>query len=190
MKETEIIRRSFENHSSLVDKTMDKHIGNIIRAAYLVMDCFANDGKLVFFGNGGSAADSQHMAAEFTGRFLLERRSLPAIALTTDTSILTAIGNDYGYEKIFERQVESMVKKGDVVFAISTSGNSENVVRGVLAAKNNGAKVVALTGNGGGRLGQYSDILIDIPSDETPRIQEMHLLTEHVICDLVEKSLF
>jgi D-sedoheptulose 7-phosphate isomerase len=186
MKESEIIGGSFDSHSEVLSKTLVRHSENIEKVANLVSDCFNRGGKLVFFGNGGSAAEAQHIAAEYIGRFSLERRSLPAISFTTDTSILTALANDYGVEKMFQRQAESFVNEGDVVFAISTSGNSENVINGVLAAKNKGADIVVLTGESGGRLRQYADILIDIPSSETPRIQEMHTLINHTICNIVE----
>ena len=190
MREKDLISESFNIHSELLKRTFEKHSENILKAADVITTSFRLGGKLVIFGNGGSAADSQHFAAEFVGRFLANRKSLPAIALTTDSSILTALGNDYGFEQIFERQVESLVKDPDVVFAISTSGNSENVVRGVIAGKEKGVKMIVLTGEGGGRLNGLADVLIDIPSKEIPRIQEMHILTEHIICNLVEKSLF
>lgn len=187
MKEYSTVTESFKSHFSILERTIRRHSGNIAEAATLIASCFNDGGKIVIFGNGGSAADSQHLAAEFMGRFLLERKSLPAIALTTDTSVLTALGNDYGFEKIFQRQVEGLVNNGDVVIAISTGGNSENVLNGAKAAKEKGAKVIALTGQGGGKLREVADVLIDIPSKETPRIQEVHILVEHIICDLVER---
>jgi D-sedoheptulose 7-phosphate isomerase len=189
MIERDLIDKVFENHSNILSKTLVKHSKNIASTANLVAECFNNSGKLIFFGNGGSAAEAQHIAAEYVGRFLLERKSLPAVAFTTDTSILTAIANDFGYDNIFQRQVESFVNKDDVVFAISTSGNSENVINGVLAARTKGAKIIALTGEDGGELRQYADILIDIPSTDTPRIQEMHTLINHTICNIVESKI-
>lgn len=145
------------------------------------------DGKKVLWcGNGGSAADSQHLAAELMGRFRRERRGLPSIALTTDTSILTAIGNDYGYEKVFERQVEALCSVGDVVVGISTSGNSRNVCAALEAAKQSGAFTVALTGATGGQMGKIADASVYIPSKDTARIQEGHILCGHMLCDWVE----
>lgn len=186
MKELEIVSSSFNKHSELLGHTLEKHSESVVLAAKLIIDAFEKGGKVVIFGNGGSAADSQHLAAEFIGRFLGERKSLPAIAISTDTSVITSIGNDFGFEKIFERQVESLVSNNDVVIAISTSGNSENVIRGVVAAKNNGAKIIALTGEKGGSLNGLADILLDIPSNDIPRIQEMHILVGHTICNIVE----
>ena len=144
--------------------------------------------KIISFGNGGSAADAQHFVAEFVGRFQKERKSLPAIAFTTDTSIITSIANDYGYDKIFERQCESLVKEGDVVLAISTSGTSKNVILGAKMAKKNGAKVISLTGSRETQLTKISDISIRVPSSSIPRIQEVHRLILHLICSAVEHN--
>jgi D-sedoheptulose 7-phosphate isomerase len=144
--------------------------------------------KVLWCGNGGSAADSQHMAAELMGRFRRERRGLPSIALTTDTSILTAIGNDYGYERVFERQVEALCAKGDVVVGISTSGNSRNVCAALETARRMGAFTVALTGEGGGAMASIADATLRIASKDTARIQEGHILCGHMLCDWVELS--
>jgi D-sedoheptulose 7-phosphate isomerase len=144
--------------------------------------------KVLWCGNGGSAADSQHMAAELMGRFRRERRGLPSIALTTDTSILTAIGNDYGYERVFERQVEALCAKGDVVVGISTSGNSRNVCAALETARRMGAFTVALTGEGGGAMADLADATLRIASKDTARIQEGHILCGHMLCDWVELS--
>jgi D-sedoheptulose 7-phosphate isomerase len=160
----------------------------IIKSSNLISLSLKNKNKLVSFGNGGSAADAQHFVAEFVGRFRKERKSLPAIAFTTDTSILTSIGNDYSFDKIFERQCESLVSKGDVVLAISTSGKSKNVISGVKMAKKNGAKIICLTGNKTTELVKISDISIQISSNLTPRIQEVHRLILHLICDTVEEN--
>ena len=160
----------------------------IIKSSNLISLSLKNKNKLVSFGNGGSAADAQHFVAEFVGRFRKERKSLPAIAFTTDTSILTSIGNDYSFDKIFERQCESLVSKGDVVLAISTSGKSKNVISGVKMAKKNGAKIICLTGNKTTELVKISDISIQISSNLTPRIQEVHRLILHLICDIVEQD--
>ena len=154
-----------------------------------IISCLKNNGKVILFGNGGSAADAQHMAAELIGRFKIERESISAIALTTDTSVITSIGNDYDFNKIFSRQCESLVNENDVVIAISTSGNSDNVINGVLKAKEKGSFVIGLTGNSGGKLKSSADILLDVPSDDTARIQEGHRVIIHSLCELIEKNL-
>ena len=154
----------------------------------LLLDCIKKDGKIILFGNGGSAADAQHIAAEFVGRFKIERISMPAIALTTDSSILTSIGNDYSFELIFSRQCESLVQEGDVVIALSTSGNSINVLNGVRMAKKKKAKIIGLLGNSGGKISELSDVSIIVNSNSTPRIQEGHRLIAHIICEIVEKQ--
>ena len=147
-------------------------------------------GKVLFCGNGGSAADAQHLAAEFTGRYLKERRALPALALTTNTSSVTAIGNDYGFDLVFARQLEALGKEGDVVIGISTSGNSRNIIRAFEAAKSKSIYTVALTGLSGGTMKKIADCAICVPSEETPRIQECHILAGHIICEIVEETLF
>ena len=144
--------------------------------------------KVLWCGNGGSAADSQHLAAELMGRFRRERRGLPSIALTTDTSILTAIGNDYGYERVFQRQVEALCRKGDVVVGISTSGNSRNVCAALESARQIGAFTVVFTGEGGGIMAKIADAVFFVPSRDTARIQEGHILLGHTLCDWVERS--
>ncbi len=145
------------------------------------------DGHCLFFcGNGGSAADAQHLAAEFVGRFRRERNPLPSLALTTNTSLLSAIANDYGYEHVFSRQIEAFGKAGDILFAISTSGNSPNVLLAAREAKKRGIHTAGLTGRSGGNLRDEVDVLLNVPSDDTPRIQEAHILVGHVFCDLVE----
>ena len=158
-------------------------------AAEMMVGALVNNGKILACGNGGSAADAQHFAAELVGRFELERQGLAAIALTTDSSILTAVGNDYGYKTVFERQVRALGQPGDVLLAISTSGNSSSVVEAIRAAHDNELHVVALTGKGGGEIGQIlrdSDVHICVPSDRTARIQEVHLLTIHCLCDAID----
>ena len=159
------------------------------QSAIKIISCLKNNGKVILFGNGGSAADAQHMAAELIGRFKIERESISAIALTTDTSVITSIGNDYDFNKIFSRQCESLVNENDVVIAISTSGNSDNVINGVLKAKEKGSFVIGLTGNSGGKLKSSADILLDVPSDDTARIQEGHRVIIHSLCELIEKNL-
>lgn len=145
------------------------------------------EGKRVFFcGNGGSAADAQHLAAEFVGRFRRKRNALPSMALTTNTSLLSAIANDYGYEQVFSRQIEAFGNRGDILIAISTSGNSPNVLLAARVAKERGIHTVGLTGRSGGQLRNEVDVLLNVPSDDTPRIQETHILVGHIFCDLVE----
>jgi D-sedoheptulose 7-phosphate isomerase len=158
-------------------------------AARLVADSLAAGGKVLLFGNGGSAADAQHVAAELVGRFEKERDALAAVALTTDTSILTAVANDYGYDRVFARQVEALAAEGDVVIAFSTSGESANVVAGVDAARQRGARSIAFTGEAGGRLADAADVAVRVRSGRTARIQEGHILLSHVLCELVEATL-
>ncbi len=163
------------------------HVPLIEKAVRLVFDCLRNDHKVIFFGNGGSASDSQHLAAEFVGRYEKERRALAAVALTTDTSILTAVGNDYGFERIFERQLEALGRKGDVVFGISTSGNSKNVLLGIAKAKSLGLTTIGFSGRSGGELKRLVDVSLVIPSDKTSRIQESHIMIGHIICERVDE---
>lgn len=187
MNNNEIINNLFDEsaHFILESKKLANQISKVID---IVIDAYKNGNKVVIFGNGGSAADSQHFAAELIGRFKLERKSLPAIALTTDSSIITALGNDYGFEYVFSRQCESIVHKDDIVFAISTSGHSKNVINGVITSKKIGAITIGLIGGDGGGLQQSVDFPIISPSISTPRIQEIHRIIIHIICDLVEQS--
>lgn len=154
------------------------------------VDVYKNGRKTILAGNGGSAADAQHIAAELVGRYGFDRPSLPSLALTTDTSNLTAIGNDYGYDKVFSRQLEGMGQEGDLFIGISTSGNSTNVINAFLSAKEKGITTVALVGRDGGKMAQMADIAIVVPSNDTPRIQESHILIGHIICDIIEKEIF
>mgnify|MGYP000282823565 FL=1 len=154
------------------------------------VDLYKNGKKTLLAGNGGSAADAQHIAAELVGRYGFDRPSIPSIALTTDTSNLTAIGNDYGYDKVFSRQMEGMGSEGDLFIGISTSGNSVNIVNAITAAKEKGVKTVALVGRDGGEMARIADYAIIVPSNDTPRIQESHILIGHMICDIIEKELF
>jgi len=158
-------------------------------AVQLIINSIQNGNKLIIFGNGGSAADAQHIAAELIGRFKLERKSFPAIALTTDSSILTSLGNDYSFDVIFSRQCESLVVDGDVVMGISTSGNSKNVELGMIAAQKRGAKTIGLLGNDGGSMKNHVDIPIIVDSTSTPRIQEVHRVIYHIICEITEQKL-
>lgn len=166
-------------------KTLAPQIDKVIK---IITQCFKAKKRLVLFGNGGSAADAQHIAAEFIGRFKAERKSLGAIALTTDTSILTALGNDYSFDIIFSRQCEALVSKGDVAIGISTSGNSLNVINGIQTAKQKGAKTIGILGSGGGKLKKIVDISLIIPSTSTPKIQEAHRVITHIICEFVERN--
>jgi D-sedoheptulose 7-phosphate isomerase len=161
----------------------------IFEAADLITTCLRAGGKLLFFGNGGSAADAQHLAAEFVGRFVRERAGLPAIALTTDSSILTAVGNDYGFDQIFARQVQALGRPNDVAIAISTSGNSPNIIEGVKAARKGYLKTIGLSGKDGGLLATEADVVITIASTSTARIQECHITIGHLFCELTEEAL-
>src|ERR1700685_1654592 len=160
------------------------------KVSELLVDAMQTGHKVLLFGNGGSAADSQHIAAEFVGRFAFDRPALPALALNVNTSCVTAIGNDYGFEQVFSRQIEALGQAGDVAIGISTSGNSPNVLRGISAAKKKGLHTIALTGRTGGTIKAAADICICVPSDETPRIQESHILIGHIISELVEEAIF
>jgi D-sedoheptulose 7-phosphate isomerase len=162
----------------------------VAQVAMQIVKSLRAGGKVLFFGNGGSAADAQHLAAEFTGRYLKERRALPALALHANTSALTAIGNDYGFDFVFARQLEALGKEGDVAVGISTSGNSSNVLRAMEAAKLKSIYTVALVGASGGAMKELADCSLCMPSDETPRIQECHILTGHLICEIAEQMLF
>lgn len=162
----------------------------ILQMAQVMAKALKADKKVVIFGNGGSAGDAQHIAGELVGRFVKERRALPAIALTTDSSIMTAVANDYSYEEIFSRQVEGLVRKGDVAIGISTSGRSPNVIRAILAAKKMGAVTVGLTGQDGEKLARVADVAVKVPSRNTQRIQESHITIAHLVCGIVEDMLF
>ncbi|MDR2955517.1 MAG: D-sedoheptulose 7-phosphate isomerase [Prevotella sp.] len=165
-------------------------IENIRQAADLILLAYKKGNKTLLAGNGGSAADAQHIAGEFVSRFYFDRPGIPSIALTTDTSILTAIGNDYGFDRLFDRQVQAQGCAGDVFIGITTSGNSENIVKALIASKEKGIKTIVLTGASGGKVGDLSDICIKVPSSETPRIQESHILIGHILCCIVEEELF
>lgn len=167
----------------------EKMSEDIAHAASLIADSLEAGGKLLVCGNGGSAADSQHMAAELVGRYLKNRHAYAAVALTTDTSILTAVANDFGFNEVFERQVRGLGRKGDVLLGISTSGNSPDVFKAVAAAREIGMKTIALTGQGGGKLAKISDVLLAVPSDFTPRIQESHSMIIHLLCEIIENTL-
>jgi len=186
------IRRHFEDSAALKRDAAQAMAPLIARAAAVMTDCLLADGKILACGNGGSAADAQHFAAELMGRFERERPELPAISLATDTSLLTAVGNDYSFDQIFAKQVRALGARGDVLLAISTSGNSANVAAAVEVAHEREMRVVALTGKGGGRIGTIlgpDDVHLCVPHDRTARIQEVHLLTIHCLCDAVDNTL-
>ncbi|UFS63766.1 D-sedoheptulose 7-phosphate isomerase [Sulfurimonas sp. HSL-3221] len=168
----------------------DALLNTIAAAATACVEAYRRGNKTLLAGNGGSAADAQHIAAELVGRYGFDRPSIPSLALTTDTSNLTAIGNDYGYDKVFSRQLEGMGVEGDIFFGISTSGNSQNIVNAFESAKAKGITTIALVGRDGGKMGEMADIAIIVPSNATPRIQESHILIGHIICDVIEKELF
>ncbi len=162
----------------------------ILAAAKQVATCFASGHKLLIFGNGGSAADAQHIAAEFVNRFTVERRPLPAIALNTDTSILTSISNDYSFDEVFSKQIRALGVKDDIALGISTSGNSKNVLIAMETGRRMGLNTIGLTGCGGGKLGDNCDLSLAVHSNETPRIQETHITVGHIVCELVDRILF
>lgn len=180
------IERSIEIHGRLLSACLPA----MTVAADAMVSAYRAGHKTFFFGNGGSAADAQHLAAEFLGRYLHERLPLPALALHVNSSAMTAIANDYGYEHVFSRQLKALAAPGDVAIAISTSGNSPSIIQAVTSARQLGLFTIALTGASGGRLRGLVDVLIAMPSDETPRIQECHILVGHALCDAVEHALF
>jgi len=186
----EIIRHAIRESIEVKVALLEQHISTITHLAGLLIKAFRGGGKVVLFGNGGSAADAQHVAAELVNRFQMDRDTLPAIALTTDTSILTSVGNDLAFDQVFARQVRALVQKGDVVVGISTSGNSPNVLNGVITAREKGAITLGFTGRDGGKLKNLVDVCFCVPSDSTPRIQEAHIAVWHAICQVVEQELF
>ena len=184
------IEQVIEEQMKNLKKLKNKNFYNkVIEASNKIAYSIITGGKLLVAGNGGSAADSQHIAAEIVGRYVLERDAYAAIALTTDTSILTAVGNDYSYEEIFSRQIQGLGKSGDVFLGISTSGNSKNIIKAIDMAKSKGLYVIGLTGSDGGKMKNMCDILINFNYSETARVQEHHIMTYHLICEFVEKKL-
>lgn len=183
------IQEILQESSAVKNQVSLQCAADIEKAIEIIIGALKKGGKLILCGNGGSAADAQHIAAELVGRFKEERKALAAIALTTDTSILTAIGNDYGYKYVFKRQVEALANKGDILLAISTSGNAPNVIEVVELANKIGLKTIALTGGSGGKLAKAATLSIIVPSVKTPRIQESHIAIGHIICELVEETL-
>ena len=182
------IQNKILDSSESIKKSIE-NIPEIIRIIESITKSLKKGNKIILFGNGGSAADAQHIAAELVGRFGYDRKSLPAISLTADTSVITSIGNDYSFEKIFSRQCESLVNKGDVVVGISTSGNSINVKNGLLVSKRKGAKTIGFLGHKGGHIKNIVDIPLIVNSNSTPRIQEVHRTSAHIICEMVEKNI-
>ena len=185
----EIIDQAFSEHIEALEKTHITISQNIEIAADLIAKSLTSGGTIFWCGNGGSAADSQHIAAEFVGRFKKDRRPLRSIALTTDSSVLTCVANDYSYEEIFSRQLDALGRDGDILVAITTSGKSENIKKALIQAQNMGIKTIGLLGKKGGECKDYSDISLIVPSDITARIQETHILIEHLLCELVEHKL-
>ena len=186
------IRAQIGEAGKIIDAmARDSHLQATVQAAaQACITCLNNEGKILLAGNGGSAADAQHIAGEFVSRFAFDRPGLPAIALTTDTSILTAIGNDYGYEKLFARQIQAHGRRGDIFIGYSTSGKSPNVLRALEEARKRGLSTIGLTGNRGGPMKDLCDFLLAVPSADTPKIQEGHLILGHILCGLVENALF
>ena len=181
-----LVDKSFAEHIALSESVRVELAGQISACASKLNACLKAGGKILICGNGGSAADAQHFAAELVGRFEVERQGLPAIALTTDSSCLTAIGNDYGFERLFSRQVEALAGEKDLLIGISTSGNSENVYAALQAAKSRGCTTVGLTGRDGGKIATLVDCSLVVPSQRTARVQEMHLLIIHLLCELID----
>ena len=184
-----VIKEEFVSHLETIELVMNTMENDLVIASKLAVDTLKNGNKILLFGNGGSAADAQHIAAELTGRYKVERKGLPGIALTTDTSALTAIGNDYGYDRVFDRQVESLANNGDLLIGISTSGNSQNVINALKVGKAMGCQTIGFSGRDGGLMNNVCDVNLIVPSDNTPRIQEMHILFGHTICQIIDNQL-
>lgn len=188
LPESDLVVTTLSETIALHEKMRHADLRPVTEASAAIIDALGRGGRLLMFGNGGSAADAQHVAAELVGRYLRERQGLAAIALTTDNSVLTSIANDYSFERVFARQIEGIGRAGDVAFGISTSGKSPNVIAGFEAARARGLRTIALTGGDGGAMGPLVDIHINVPSASTPRVQEVHRTLLHVICDLVERA--
>ena len=185
----QLISNELENHLNVLNLVIKNMQENLEQASQLVIETLQKGNKILICGNGGSAADAQHIAAELVGRYKSERKGLPAIALTTDSSILTSIGNDYGYNRIFDRQVEALANKGDLIIGISTSGNSKNVISALNIGKELNCKILGFSGNEGGEMNHICDINLIVPSKDTPRIQEMHILLGHILCEVVDRKI-
>jgi len=188
-----IVERSFVESIEAKQRCLKNNRESLIRAATLIVDAFNNESKLMIFGNGGSAADAQHIAAEFVNKFMIERPPLPAMALTTDTSILTSVGNDVStstFEEIFSKQIKALGMEGDVAWAISTSGQSANVLEALKVARDRGLRTIGMTGSSGGKMSEVVQVLLTVDADNTARIQECHITMAHIICELVDYQLF
>jgi len=186
----EIILKAFEDSAQIKVKFAKENVDKIIEVVQLIAQAFREGKKVILFGNGGSAMDASHIAAEFVNRFLMERPPLPAIALNTDAAVLTSISNDYDFTQVYSKQLAALGHEGDVVIGISTSGNSPNVIKAIQTAKKNGMKTVVLTGGTGGKLANLADLSFIVPTKATPRIQEVHITLGHTICQLVDEELF
>ncbi len=186
----EAIHRIFQESANLKLRFAQKNAETLSQVIKVIVEAFKAGNKLLLFGNGGSAADAQHLAAEFINRYLIERPPLPAIALTTDTSVLTSISNDYAFPEVFVKQIKALGKAGDVAIGISTSGNSSNVIKGLKTAKEMDLKTIALVGGDGGELAKIADWALIVESASTPRIQEVHIIIGHIICEMVDLMLF
>jgi len=182
------IKKSYETKQIIYNDNV--LLDTIVAVAQKCVELYRGDKKTILAGNGGSAADAQHIAAELVGRYGFDRPSIPSLALTTDTSNLTAIGNDYGYDQVFSRQLEGMGQAGDIFIGISTSGNSVNIIKAFESAKKKGIMTIALTGRDGGKMATIADYALIVPSNSTPRIQESHILIGHILCDIIEKEIF
>lgn len=189
MRESSAFDTALRQAAALHETVRTAGPGQVLAAASAIVECFSRGGKLLAFGNGGSAADAQHLVAELVGRFSTERRALPALALTVDTSVLTSVANDLGFETVFARQIEALGRDGDVALGMTTSGRSANVTAAFTAARARGMRLIALTGRDGGLAGKTADIHINVPSDSTPRVQEVHRTLLHVLCELVEHAI-
>lgn len=185
-----IVDRSFEESIEAKRRCMEQNQELLIRAATMIVDAFNNENKLMLFGNGGSAADAQHIAAEFVNRFMIERPPLPAMALTTDTSILTSVGNDYTFDDVFSKQIKALGMEGDVAWGMSTSGNSVNVVEALIVARERGLRTICMTGANTGKTAEVAQVLLRVDAENAARIQECHITMAHIICELVDYQLF
>ena len=184
-----MIQNEMLSHQAVIEKTIQSLQNHIYTACVIATQTLKNGNKILLCGNGGSAADAQHIAAELSGRYKTERKGLAGIALTTDTSVLTAVGNDFGFDRIFDRQVEALAREGDLLIGFSTSGHSKNVIRALSLARNMGCKTIGLSGRDGGVMDEFCDINIVVPSNDTPRIQEMHIMIGHIICQAIDDAL-
>jgi D-sedoheptulose 7-phosphate isomerase len=185
-----IVDRSFEESIKAKRNCLERNRESLIRAATMIVDAFHNENKLMLFGNGGSAADAQHIAAEFVNRFMIERPPLPAMSLTTDTSVLTSVGNDYTFDDVFSKQVKALGMEGDVVWGMSTSGNSVNVLEALIVARERGLRTIGMTGANTGKIAEVAQVLLRVDAENTARIQECHITMAHIISELVDYQLF